>query len=288
MYRFSLSIITNRLEKRGEKEMKKMLSLFLVLALSVGAESYTVFVHGKSSSNHNGVGVTDVNGYWGGTDSTVTGKKIFIGYDGTSDPRTYGTARAQTNLSTGLSTYCKTGNTCRIVCHSAGCYATGYWLATALGGSTASSKGFNITKVTALASAAGGSELASALNGISFGWLGNAMDKSLIVETARSSFNQNNTAGVPIFHIAGTKGMAGASLILPGQDDFAVSLHSANGYSRVGGIDKCQSSYTQYEGIWPFGGQVTYVQYQNHYVAPSVTSACLYVNHSEITNQGFR
>jgi hypothetical protein len=268
--------------------MKKLLSLFLVLALSVGAESYTVFVHGRSSSNHNGVGASDVNSYWGTSTNNVTGKKIFIGYDGSSDPRTYGSARAQTNLSTGLSTYCKTGNTCRIVCHSAGCYATGYWLATALGGSTASAKGFNISKVTALASAAGGSELASALNGISFGWLGSAMDKSLIVSTARSAFNQNNTGGVPIFHVAGTKGLFGASAILPGEDDGAVSVHSANGYSRVGGIDKCQRSLTQYEGIWPFGGNQTYTQYQNHYNAPSITSTCLYVNHSEAKDQNWR
>ncbi len=258
------------------------------MALSVGAESYTVFVHGRSSSNHNGVGASDVNSYWGTSTNNVTGKKIFIGYDGSSDPRTYGSARAQTNLSTGLSTYCKTGNTCRIVCHSAGCYATGYWLATALGGTTASAKGFNISKVTALASAAGGSELASALNGISFGWLGSAMDKSLIVSTARSAFNQNNTGGVPIFHVAGYKGWFGASAILPSEDDGAVAYHSSCGYSRVGGLDKCQASVTQSEGIWPFNSTQTYTQYQNHYRAPSINSYGLYEDHTEIKKNGWR
>jgi hypothetical protein len=268
--------------------MKKLLSLFLVLALSVGAESYVVFVHGKSGSNHNGVGTSDVNGYWGTSTSTVTGKKIFIGYDGTSDPRTYGSARAQTNLSTGLSTYCKTGNTCRIVCHSAGCYATEYWLATALGGGTATSKGFNITKVTALASASGGSELASALDGVTFGWLGNAMDKSLIVSTARSAYNHNNTGGVAIFQVPGYKGMFGASAILPGEDDYAVAYHSSCAYSRVGGVDKCQASLTQSEGIWPFNSNVTYTQYQNHFRAGSLTSYGLYEDHGEIKKNGFR
>ena len=77
------------------------------------------------------------------------------------------------------------------------------------------SKGFKISGVTALAAASGGSELASALNGATFGYAGNAMDKALIVSTARSSFNHNNTAGVTVAHVPGYKGLAGASAILP-------------------------------------------------------------------------
>ena len=78
-------------------------------------------------------------------------------------------------------------------------------------GGTASSKGFKISGVTALAAASGGSELASALNGITFGYGGNAMDNALIVGNARSSFNHNNTAGVTVAHVPGYKGMIGAS-----------------------------------------------------------------------------
>jgi hypothetical protein len=274
---------------RSSKTILAIASLFaLSLVSSVLAESYVVFVHGKSGSNHNGVGTTDVNSYWGASANVVTGKKIFIGYDGTTDPRTYGTARAQTNITSGLTTYCKTGNTCRIICHSAGCYATEYWLSTALGGTTASSKGFNITKVTALASASGGSELADSLNGITFGFGGNAMDNALKVSNARSSYNHNNTGGVPIYQVPGYKGMFGASAILPGEDDFAVAYHSACAYSKVGGVSKCQSSLTQSEGIWPFNSSVTYTQYQGHYRAPSLTSTGLYLNHSELTAEGNR
>ena len=36
--------------------------------------------------------------------------------------------------------------------------------------------------------------------------------------------------------------MAGASAILPGEDDHAVAYHSSCGYSTVGGLSKCQSS----------------------------------------------
>lgn len=258
----------------------------LFLTAGISAQTHTIFIHGKSGKNHNGVGTTDVNNYWGSSPNTVSGSKIFIGYDGTSDPRTYGSARAQTNISTGLTTYCKGSNSCKIVCHSAGCYAIEFWLSNL--GSTASSKGFNLTRVTALAAASGGSELASALNGATFGFAGNAMDKALIVSTARAAFNHNNTGGVSIFHVPGYKGLVGASAILPGEDDYAVAYHSACGYSRVGGVSKCQSSLTQSEGIWPFNKNVTYTQYSGHFRASSVGSAGLYENHSELTNDGWR
>jgi len=268
--------------------MRNLLTIMATLLFTAGisAQTYTVFVHGKSGSNHNGVGTTDVNNYWGTSTSTVSGSKIFIGYDGTTDPRTYGTSRAQTNLTTGLTNNCKGTKSCKIVCHSAGCYAIEYWLSN-LGG-TASSKGFNITKVTALAAASGGSELASALNGATFGFAGNAMDKALIVGTARGAFNHNNTGSVGVYHVPGYKGMAGASLILPGEDDYAVAYHSSCGYNKAGGVSKCQSSLTQSEGVWPFNSNVTYTQYTGHYRAPSLTATGLYLNHGEIKTEGYR
>ncbi|TGM38249.1 hypothetical protein EHQ92_07710 [Leptospira biflexa] len=258
----------------------------LLLAGSLSAQTYTVFIHGKSGKNHNGIGTTDVNSYWGSSANSVSGNRIFIGYDGTTDPRTYGSSRAQSNISTGLTNYCKSGKSCKIVCHSAGCYAIEYWLSNL--GSTASAKGFNITKVTALAAASGGSELANALNGITFGFGGNAMDKSLIVTTARGAFNHNNTGGVAINHVPGYKGMFGASAILPGEDDYAVAYHSSCAYNRAGGLNKCQSSLTQYEGLWPFGSNRTYKQYSGHYRAPSVSSAGLYLDHGQIKKEGWR
>lgn len=260
------------------KKINAILFTSLILgAAQLSAANVTVFVHGKSDKNHNGTGTTDVNSYWGANANTVSGTKYFVGYDGTSDPRTYGTARAQTNLTTVMVNVCKT-NVCKIVCHSAGCYATEYWLSN-LGGSAAS-KGYQISGVTALAAASGGSELASALNGITFGFSGNAMDKALIVNTARSSFNHNNTAGVTISHVPGYKGMAGASLILPGEDDYAVAYHSSCGYNIAGGASKCQSSLSE-------GGK-TFIQFTGHVRAPSVPVQGLYENHGELTNDGWR
>ncbi|MBE7412984.1 MAG: hypothetical protein L6Q54_03860 [Leptospiraceae bacterium] len=263
-----------------------LISILLFVSGSLMAQNRTIFVHGKSGSNHNGTGTTDVNNYWGASANTVSGTKYFVGYDGTTDPRTYGTARAQTNLTTVLTNQCKGANSCKIVCHSAGCYATEYWLAN-LGG-TAASKGFNIVKVTALAAASGGSELANTLNSFVLSWAGNAMDKSLVVSTARAAYNHNNTGGVTIYQVPGYKGMAGASAILPGEDDYAVAYHSSCAYSTVGGVDKCQSSLTQSEGIWPFNKNVTYTQYSGHTRAPSVGSSGLYLNHGELKSEGYR
>ncbi|MCB1157249.1 MAG: hypothetical protein H7A25_14400 [Leptospiraceae bacterium] len=263
-----------------------LMAFGLFFASSLSAGTIYVFVHGKSDKNHNGTGTTDVNGYWGSSANAVSGTKYFVGYDGTTDPRTYGTARAQTNLTTVMNQRCKGADTCKIICHSAGCYATEYWLDKL--GASAASKGYKISGVTALAAASGGSELASALNGLTFGFAGNAMDKSLIVNTARSSFNHNDTAGVTVAHVPGYKGMFGASAILPGEDDYAVAYHSSCGYNTAGGLSKCQSSLTQYEGIWPFGSNKTYKQFSGHTRAPSVGSAGLYKNHSEIKNDGWR
>jgi len=267
--------------------MKRTLfAIAFLLSAGLMAQTHTIFVHGKSNSNHNGTGTTDVNNYWGNSHNTVGGSKFFVGYDGTTDPRTYGPARAQTNLTTVLTERCRGTQSCRIVCHSAGCYATEFWLAN-LGG-TAASRGFNITRVTALASASGGSELADTLNGVTFGFAGNAMDRSLRVGVARPAYNHNNTAGVPIFQVPGYKGMFGASAILPGEDDYAVAYHSSCAYNQAGGLDKCQPSVTQNEGIWPFRRSVTYTMFQGHHRAPSVPVAGLYMNHSEIKTEGWR
>ena len=277
------------------KNKTSLLALILMIFLSgaIYSENITIFVHGKSSNNFcnpddtKDLVIGSTTNYWGTMANTVSGKKFFVGYDGTSDPRNYGSCRAQTVLSSVLATRCKGADTCKIVCHSAGCYASEFWLSN-IGSATDSSLGYKITGVTALAAASGGSELASALNAISFGYAGNAMDQALRVTNARSSFNHNLTGGLNVAHVPGYKGMIGASAILPGEDDFAVAYHSTCGMSEAAGFSKCQSSITQYDGIWPFGGNKTYVQYTGHTRAPSVPVGGLYKNHSEICDDGWR
>jgi hypothetical protein len=82
--------------------------------------------------------------------------------------------------------------------------------------------------------------------------------------------------------------MFGASAILPGEDDYAVAYHSSCAYSKTGGLDKCQSSLTQSEGVWPFNKNVTYTMYSGHYRASSVGSSGLYKDHGELKAEGNR
>jgi len=272
-----------------------ILANFLILFISsaIYSENITIFVHGKSGNNFcnpddtKDAVLNSTTNYWGSMANTVSGKKFFVGYDGTSDPRNYGECRAQTVLSKVLATRCKGTDICKIVCHSAGCYASEYWLSS-LGSATASALNYKISGVTALAAASGGSELASALNAITFGYGGNAMDEALRVTNARTSFNHNLTGGVTVSHVPGSKGLVGASAILPGEDDFAVAYHSSCGINEAAGFSKCQSSITQYEGIWPFGGNKTYSQFIGHTRAPSVPVEGLYKNHSELCDDGWR
>lgn len=222
--------------------MKKALSLalFAVALSSVSAGEYVVFVHGRSG-NHCGTSTTDVNNYWGTAKNISTSlTKYFVGYDGASDPRTWGSCRAQTNLYTVLEATCKGANSCVIVCHSAGCYASEYFLSN----STAT---YNVKRILASSSAAGGSELANAAF-----WTSTGMVDALKTGNARGSYNHNNMKGIGVYAIAGFKGtLTGASVIMGGEDDGAVAFHSTCGINTTGSYNNCLSGTRySYHYIW--------------------------------------
>ncbi len=229
--------------------MHKTIKSILALAVFAGvfgatelaAQNAVIFVHGRSGSNHCGTGTTDVNNYWGAAKNINTSlSRYYVGYDGASDPRTYGSCRAQSNLYTVLENNCRGSKRCRIICHSAGCYATKYFL-------DKTTTTYNIDAVFASSSASGGSELAD----LAF-WESNSMVSALKTGTARNAslFNQNDMKGVPIYSIAGYKGTFGASAWLPGEDDGAVSFHSTCGHSSKGSHNVCnQPRYTSHY-IW--------------------------------------
>ena len=223
--------------------MKKhliILGIFLSMAFSLelSAATYTIFVHGRSD-NHCGTSTTDVGNYWGNAKNINTSTtKYFVGYDGGSDPRTWGSCRAQTQLHSVLTSKCKGSNNCKIICHSAGCYATEYYL-----DKTAS--GLNIDVVIASSSAAGGSELAN----LAF-WASNNMNDSLKTGNARGSYNHNDMKGIGIWALAGYRGTWYASGLLPGEDDGAVSFHSTCGHNSTGSHNSCTKSRYSSHYIW--------------------------------------
>lgn len=211
----------------------------LFAAAELSAATYTIFVHGRSGSNHCGTGTTDVNNYWGSAKNISTSTtKYFVGYDGSSDPRTWGSCRAQTQLYSVLESRCKGSNNCRLICHSAGCYATEYFL-------DKTSTNYNIDFILASSSAAGGSELANAAF-----WASGNMDDALKTANARGSYNHNDMKGVGIWAIAGYKGTWYASWILPGEDDGAVSLHSTCGHNSTGSHNDCKKARYSSHYIW--------------------------------------
>ena len=219
------------------------LGVFLASSMALSATNYVIFVHGRSSSNHCGTSTTDVSNYWGTSKNVSTSlTKYFIGYDGASDPRTWGSCRAQTNVYSVMESRCKGANRCRIVCHSAGCYAMEYFISN-------SATIYNIDAIMASSSAAGGSELANMAI-----WASNSMVDALKTSNARGSYNHNNMKGAGIWGLAGYKGDWYASGFLPGEDDGAVAYHSTCGVNTTGSYSNCASGTKySYHYIWNKG-----------------------------------
>lgn len=211
-------------------------------AASLSAADYTIFIHGRSGTNHCGTGTSDNGNYWGSAKNINTSTtKYFIGYDGGTDPRTYGTCRAQSQITSVLNARCRGSNNCKVICHSAGCYAMEYFL-------DKTSTNYNIDFVMASSSAAGGSELAD----LAF-WANNNMNASLKTGPARSSYNHNDMKGVGIYAVAGYRGVWYASWRLPGSDDGAVALHSTCGHRSRGSHSACNQSRYSSHFIWDGG-----------------------------------
>lgn len=209
-------------------------AVVFMLAGPVSAGNYLLFVHGKGSDACS-ISTTDSAGKWGKTDSYGAANKTrssaayakrFVNYHATQDPRTSGSCRAQTQLASAISSFCTGSNRCVVLCHSAGCYAMDYYFAT----HTAPA---GMLWAVYAGSATGGSELANLTTGP---LPNNNMTAALRTSTARS-FN-HNLSPYNLYQTAGYKGAAW-SFALPGEDDDAVSFHSACGYNKTGNMTHC-------------------------------------------------
>ena len=236
------------------KTNKTILGLLasILLAGPIFSADKVVYVHGRSDS-HCGTGTTDVNNYWGDSKNISTGEqRYFVGYDGSTDPRNWGNCRAQSSLWTVLYNQCRGENSCKIVCHSAGCYATDYFLSKY--GFVTDSYDVNVRYVLAAASASGGSELAD----LAF-WESNSMVAALKTGTARS-FNHNVSGGVASYHVAGFDGDWYSSWRLSGEDDGAVAFHTTCGKNTTGSYDDCKYDGTQWTNhyVWNDASEAGY------------------------------
>ncbi|MBE7437861.1 MAG: hypothetical protein HS115_05330 [Spirochaetales bacterium] len=247
---------------------------FLIVAAfmafsGLSAVNTVIFVHGRSSgNNHCGWGTTDVGNYWGSSKDielnswiTSTAQRYFVGYHGDSDPRSwsgYGDCGygARDNLDYIVATRCDSsvGNYCKVICHSAGCYAVDTYLSANVGYYTYAGSGYGtiqtkhltgITYVMALSSASGGSELADSADW--WGVDGTPMTLSLRVGVARGAGMHDSTRGIAVKHLMGDPSWDMGSGILPGEDDGAVAFHSGCGLNAASDVSTC-STGTKWSG----------------------------------------
>lgn len=259
-----------------------------VQALGVNPNIHILLIHGRWSPCPNfpytagscsnpekyGTFTTDQAGYWGNLDGLGTlataGDVLYVQWDAWND--SFGDATfpgGQAVIQSAMNTYCSSGQTCVVLCHSAGCAAIEYFIANLPSGSPTV-----IYAVHAAGSAAGGSELASD----DFGGILAGIDVSLEPSNARSMYNHNNMKGVPVRGIGGTDNSdAATQFSFPGQtakpwnpdctqplglysscDDGTVALHSSCGHNQAASYQSClgtltpntdSSTYT-YHGWW--------------------------------------
>ncbi len=222
-------------------------SLIVAATLSVAATShatnYTLWIHGRNTSQSTKVGNYADFSYWGSAASAAGVNKKAVNWDGVSKIST-----SNGKIRNALDCYCTGSNWCYIAVHSAGDLQIGYALA--LYGATSRSiknaapdatgvcgnaggtqTGWNIKWVDVASGAGGGSELANAGS-----WaVSDPLTDDLKTGTARSLYNHNTTQGKWFYMFAGAKGTA-YSGTLPGQDDEAVAYHSTGGLSSTGSL----------------------------------------------------
>ncbi|MGA3129629.1 MAG: hypothetical protein ABSD59_02440 [Terracidiphilus sp.] len=221
-----------------------------------------------------GVLTTDQAGAWGnlgglGTLNTA-GNVLYVQWDAWDYNFDYPTwPGGEAVMQSAMSTYCSNGQTCVVICHSAGCPAIEYFISTLPANSPTV-----IYSIIAPGSAAGGSELASD----DFGGILADIDVSLEPSNARSMYNHNNMQGVPVRAIAGTDNSdAATQFSFPSQtakpwnpdctqplglystcDDDTVALHSSCGHNQAASYQNCLSklapntdtSTYSYHGWW--------------------------------------
>src|ERR1019366_5778578 len=170
-------------------------SCTLLVAGTASAANYTLLVHGRNTSgvptgfsywaDHTGYNVsactsyvTDDHGMPQCNSNPGYATPVAVNYDGSAHIST-----TNPGVTAAMTEYCSGGNSCYILCHSAGCSQVGYTVAN----TATPTGGWHINWVRNAGSAAGGSELANAGS-----WLtGYAIDSDLHTSTMRGMYNHD-------------------------------------------------------------------------------------------------
>ncbi|APR85279.1 Hypothetical protein A7982_10628 [Minicystis rosea] len=215
----------------------------LLVASSASATNYTLWIHGRNTSQSTKPGNYADFSYWGSASTAAGVNKKAVNWDGVSR-----ISDSNGKIRNALDCFCTGSNWCYVAAHSAGDAQIGYALAM-YGGSSRSVKspspaadgtcsnaggtqtGWNIKWVDVGGGAGGGSELAN----LGYWAVGDALTSDLRTGTMRALYNHNTTRGSWFYMFAGAKGTA-YSGVLPGQDDEAIAYHSSGGLSGTGGF----------------------------------------------------
>jgi hypothetical protein len=222
-------------------------ALFATTALfatsDAGATNYTLWIHGRNTSQSTQPGNYADFSYWGSSATSAGVNKKAVNWNGVGfiSDQNY-------RIRNALDCFCTGANWCYIAAHSAGDLQTGYALAM-FGGSTRNIKnaspgadgvcgntggtqtGWNIKWIDIASGAGGGSELANMGD-----WaVGDPLTTDLKTGNARTLYDHNQTRGKWFYMFAGAKGTL-YSGTLPGQDDEAVAYHTTGGVSKTGGF----------------------------------------------------
>ena len=241
------------------------------------AGNYTLWVHGRNTSQNTQPGNHADFTYWGPSSVSAGVNKKAVNWDGVSRIST-----TNGHIRAALDCYCTGNNWCYVATHSAGDLNFSYALSL-YGGSTryvrnaspnssgvcgttgGTQTGWNIKWVDVASGAAGGSELANLGE-----WaVSDPLTTDLKTANARSMFNHNQTRGVMFYMFAGAKGSLHASL-LPGQDDEALAYHTTGGLSSTGSFcnpgDWFCDDTLEYGTGGSYKGSTYVPKWSNHYV----------------------
>jgi hypothetical protein len=213
----------------------------LLLAESAHAANFSLWIHGRNTSQNTTPGNYADFTYWGPSSFAAGINKKAVNWNGIGR-----IADTNSRIRDALDCFCTGPNFCYVAVHSAGALQIGYALSL-FGGSTRSVRnavpnssgvcgttggtqtGWNIHWVDVASGAAGGSELAN----VGEFAASDPLTTDLRTSAARSLYNHNTTRGRLLYHFAGARGTF-YSGILPGQDDEAVAYHSTGGLSSTG------------------------------------------------------
>ncbi len=227
--------------------MRKQLLLITALlggffaVQGIAADTRNVYIHGYQAwligdpiSSYNCQNSTGSCKYWNGQDQKSN--KVHVGWLASEAWPFFGVPRAMAVLDSNCRS---SAQYCTVICHSTGCPIIEYILANF--GSR-----YYINYVSAHGSAEGGTNFAEI--GKLFGPLTGTGVYYLSESVVRSFYDHNNTNGKTIYQTAGSRGNI-VSIFLQGEDDGVVPFHSACGYNRIFGANKCNGD-RYYCPVW--------------------------------------